>query len=163
MAAEARFLELFEVHRAHLQRVAVRLSGDAALAQDLVQDTYVRALQRFDRFEAGTNARAWLVTILTHLYYDHCKHEKVVHKGEPALANAEAVDYDPTITTISDARLYAAIRQLAPELREVVELCSLQQRSYREAAEQLGVPPGTIGTRLMRARAALKLLLDADP
>jgi RNA polymerase sigma-70 factor (ECF subfamily) len=162
MAVEARFLDLFEVHRAHLERLATRLSGDRELARDLVQDTYVRALQRFDRFESGTNARAWLATILTHLYYDHCKHQKVVHNGEPVLMIAEAVDHDPTITTISDARLYAAIQQLEPALRDVVVLCSLQQLSYSEAAERLGVPPGTIGTRLMRARAALKVLLESD-
>ena len=162
MAAEARFPELFEVHRDYLYRVALKLSGDPQLASDLVQETYLRALQRFDRFAPGTNARAWLATILTNLYYDHLKHVKVIARGERELMIIEAVEYDPTITAVSDPELYAAINQLERELRKVVVLCCLQQLSYRDAAEQLGVPQGTIGTRLMRARAALKALLGAD-
>ena len=162
MAAEARFPELFELHRDHLYRVALKLSGDPELARDLVQETYLRALQRLDRFAPGTNARGWLATILTHLYFDHCKHVKVINKRERELVIIEAVEHDPAITAVSDPELYAAINQLEHELREVIVLCCLQQLSYRDAAAKLGVPPGTIGTRLMRARAALKVLLGAD-
>ena len=159
MASEAQFRELFEPHRAYLYRVAVKLSGDPELAKDLVQETFLRAWLRFDRFQPGTNARAWLATILTNHYFDVLKHQKVVHKVEHEVMVPEAVEHDSTIETIPDDYLHAAIQALEPDLSEVIELCGLKQLPYREAAEALGVPVGTIGTRLMRARANLKVLL----
>lgn len=162
MGSEAPFRELFELHREYLYRLGVKLSGNGETAKDLVQEAFCRALQRFDVFERGTNARAWLATILTNHYYDLCKHDKVVKKGEDELmATPEAVEDDSTLETISDDYLHAAIQALEPEHREVIELCYLKQLRYREAAEALGVPLGTIGTRLMRARARLKISLLA--
>jgi len=161
MASEAQFRELFEPHRAYLQRVAAKLSGDPELAKDLVQETFCRAWLRFDRFQQGTSARAWLATILTNYYFDLRKHEKVVHKTEHAVMVPEAVEHDAMMETVPDDYLHAAIQALEPDLREVVDLCGLKQMRYREAAEALGVPQGTIATRLMRARASLKGLLTA--
>lgn len=165
MASEAQFRELFEPHRAYLHRVAVKLSGDPELAKDLVQETFYRAWLRFDKFQQGTNARAWLATILTNYYYDVRKHEKVVQKTEHEAIVPEAVEHDGThdgtMETVRDDYLHAAIQALDPDLREVIELCGLKQMRYREAAEALGLPHGTIATRLMRARASLKVLLTA--
>lgn len=168
MASEASFRELFELHRDYLYRLGVKLSGNAETAKDLVQETFCRALQRFDKFQPGTNTRAWLATILTNHYYDLCKHDKVVKKAEGELAAAPeaieaigAIEPDSMIETVSDDYLHAAIEALEQEHREVIELCYLKQMRYREAAEALGVPLGTIGTRLMRARARLKILLIA--
>jgi RNA polymerase sigma-70 factor (ECF subfamily) len=155
------FGEIIEQHRALLSRVALRLSGNPEIAKDLVGDTQLRALERFKQFRVGTDAGTWLVTILTNLYFDQLKHQKVERKAEPELAVPEAVEHDAesSIASIPDADLYAAINALEPELREAIELCYLKQMRYREAAELLGVPVGTIGTRLMRARARLKALL----
>jgi len=162
MASEAQFRELFELHGEYLHRLALRLSGNAEIAKDLVQETFCRAWLRFDMFQQGTNTRAWLATILTNHYYDLCKHDKVVKKAEGELAAAlDAIEPDSTIETVSDDYLHAAIEALEPEHREVIELCYLKQRRYREAAETLCVPLGTIGTRLMRARARLKISLIA--
>jgi RNA polymerase sigma-70 factor (ECF subfamily) len=157
----ADFGEIAEQHRALLFRVALRLSGNPEIAKDLVQETLLRGLDRFKQFRVGTDAGTWLVTILTNLFFDQLKHQKVERKAEPELAVPEAVEHDAEslIAMIPDADLYDAINALDPELRETVELCYLQQMRYREASELLSVPVGTIGTRLMRARARLRVLL----
>lgn len=156
------FAEISAGHEAQLHRVALRLSGNPEVAKDLVQETLVRALLRFAQFRAGTHAGTWLVAILTHLYFDYLKHQKVERKAEPQLMVPEAVEHDPTISTVSDTALHVAVQALEPELREVIELCYLQQMRYRDAADVLNVPMGTIGTRLMRARTRLReLLTDA--
>jgi RNA polymerase sigma-70 factor (ECF subfamily) len=155
------FGQLVEQQRPLLHRVALRLSGDPETAKDLVQETLLRALRRFDRFQPGTHAGTWLITILTHVFYDQLRHRKVMTKAEPDLVVTEAVESDPTLSVIPDADLYAAIQALEPELREVVELCYLKQMRYREVAAVLNVPMGTIGTRLMRARTRLRTLLTA--
>ena len=153
------FAAIAAQHRSALQRVAMRLSGDKALAEDLVQDTLLRALRRFDQFRPGTHPGTWMAAILTNLYFDYLKHQKVERKAEPELARAEPVEDDPVLGGVADDDLHAAIRSLEPELRRVVELCYLEQMRYREVAAILDVPVGTIGTRLMRARARLRELL----
>ena len=158
------FAEIAERHRAMLHRVALRLSGNPEVAKDLVQETLLRGLSRFHKLQHGTNPAAWLVTILTNLFYDHLKHQRVVTKAEPELAGPEAheVERDSILCTIADADLYAAVQKLEAELREVVELCYLKQMRYREVAAVLKLPVGTIGTRLMRARVRLRALLDPE-
>jgi RNA polymerase sigma-70 factor (ECF subfamily) len=158
-AGRTDFAEIAAQVRPSLQRVALRLSGNASLAEDLVQDTLMRALRRFDQFRPGTHPATWMAAILTNLYFDHLKHQKVERKAEPELAQSEAVDIDLVLSDIADDDLYAAIRSLEPELRRVVELCYLEQLRYREVAAILDVPVGTIGTRLMRARIRLRALL----
>jgi len=153
------FAAIATQHRTALHRVAMRLSGDAALAEDLVQETLLRALRRFEQFRPGTHPGTWMAAILTNLYFDYLKHQKVERKAEPELARAEEVEDDPVLGGVADDDLYAAIRSLEPELRRVVELCYLEQMRYREVAAILDVPVGTIGTRLMRARARLRELL----
>jgi RNA polymerase sigma-70 factor, ECF subfamily len=145
--------------RPALLRTAVRLSGNTALAEDLVQETLLRALRRFDQFRPGTHPATWMATILTHLYFDYLKHQRVERKAEPELTRPEAVEVDPVLGGIADEDLYAAIRSLEPDMRRVVELCYLEQMRYREVAAILDVPVGTIGTRLMRARIRLRELL----
>jgi len=153
------FTELATLYEAMLQRFALRLTGNVDAANDLVQDTLLRALRNFDQLQPGTNPAGWLMKIMTNLFYDHLKHQKVEQKAAPELATLEEVLRDTPLETVSDAELHAAIEALEAELREVVELCYLQQMRYREAAETLGVPVGTIGTRLLRARARLRELL----
>jgi RNA polymerase sigma-70 factor (ECF subfamily) len=157
--ARTDFAEIAAKVRPSLQRVAMRLSGNASLAEDLVQETLLRALRRFDRFRPGTHPGTWMAAILTNLYFDYLKHQKVERKAEPELARPEAVEVDLVLGDVADDELHAAIRSLEPELRRVVELCYLEQMRYREVAAILDVPVGTIGTRLMRARIRLRELL----
>ena len=150
-----------EQHRAHLLRTAVRLSRNMEIAKDLVQETLLRALRRFDRCQSHTHAATWLVTILTNLFFDQLRHQKVERKAEPELVVEEVVEDedDGLASGVSDDELLVAVRALEPELRDVVELCYLKQMRYREVATVLKLPVGTIGTRLMRARARLRVLL----
>jgi len=155
------FGKIAELHRAFLQQHALHLSRDPQVAQELVQDTLERGLTRFNQLRHGSYARAWLVTILTNLFYDYLKHQKVVRKAEKDLIAPEAQEVECTsvLDRISDADLYAAVQALEPELRDVVELCYIKQMRYRDAAKLLNLPAGTIGSRLMRARARLRELL----
>lgn len=156
------FGEVAEIHRAMLLRVALRLTGDPELAKDLVQEALLRGWRRFDRIQHASHTGAWLVTILTNLFYDHLKHERVVTRAAPELASGSEpeVGGDSIMLSIGDAELHAAVHALEPELREVVELCYLEQMSYRDAAAILNQPMGTIGSRLSRARVRLRALLD---
>jgi RNA polymerase sigma-70 factor (ECF subfamily) len=158
------FGELAQQHREHLHLVALRLAGDRDVAKDLVQETLVRALFHFSEYVQGTNARAWLVTILTRLYLDQRKHEKVVTEAGPRIVTMELVERDIDLTTpnISDATLWRAVDSLEPGLRQIVELRYAQQLTYREIASRLGLTVGTVGTRLMRAHDQLRRLLQAD-
>lgn len=157
---ELEFHKITEQHEAHLRRLALRLSGDAETAKDLAQETLTRAWSRFEQFKQGTNARAWLATILTRLFYDELKHARVIHRAEPELQTLRSVEHDTEISGIPDTQLWAAVKALEPDLRGVVERCYIQDMSYKAIADELNVPVGTIGTRLKRARERLKLLLN---
>ena len=157
------FRDLAALHEPFLQGTALRLAGDQELARDLVQETLARALVNFHRFQQGTNARAWMVTILTRLYYDHLKHQDVVNKASAQLVALEVAECDMgQMPAASEEKLSGAIETLEPDLRAVVICCYLQGLSYKEAAATLHVPIGTISTRLMRARERLKALLTEE-
>lgn len=155
------FGELAELHRPVLARIALRLSGNPEVAKDLVQETLVRALGCPDRIRQLSNPVAWLVKILTRLYFDYLKHQRVVTRAEPEIAaSAQHGDDDSLLDNVTDDQLRAAVQALEPELRELVELCYLKQMRYREVAAVLKLPIGTIGSRLMRARERLREYLE---
>lgn len=156
----AEFREITEQHEAQLHRLALRLSGDREAAKDLAQETLTRAWSRFGQFKQGSNARAWLATILTRLFYDGLKHARVMDRAEPVLKAMTSAESDVAVCGIPDTQLWAAVKALDPELRGVVERCYVQDMSYKAIADELNVPIGTIGTRLRRARERLKLLLN---
>lgn len=156
------FAQIAEIHRPFLLRIALWLSGNSDLAKDLVQETLLRAMRRSDRLQKR-NPGAWLVTILTNLFYDYLKHQKVVTRLEPTLRTLGEADIEiesnASTYNISDGELHAAVQSLGPELRQTIEYCYFQNMGYRQVAEILKVPVGTIGTRLMRARRRLRKLL----
>lgn len=156
------FAELAKRYEPLLLRLALHLTSNPDNARDLAQETLLRALRNFDQLQPNTNPAAWLSTILTRIFYDHLKHQKVELKAVPELSALEEVSCHSPIATVPDSALYAAVQALEPELREVVELCYLQQMRYREAAARLNVPVGTVGTRLLRARARLRELLHSS-
>lgn len=157
------FHEIAKLHEPYLHVVALRLTGDRESAKDLVQDTLARALFHFASFKQGSNARAWMTTILTRIYYDQRKHEKVVTKaGVELVTQGVASEPELALPHVSDAALWNAVNELDPDLRAVVECCYLQGLRYKEAADKLNVPIGTVATRLMRARKRLKALLREE-
>jgi len=148
-----------------LRLVARGLSRDAAELEDLVQDTYEKALRAIHTMDAGANPRGWMVTILHNLHIDRCRrrarmkpHVPCDEVPPPTPEIAEA----PAWSAISAADVRRAAVQLPDELRTTYTMFALDGRSYQEVAEALGIPKATVGTRLSRARARLKELLTAE-
>lgn len=155
------FREIAAAHAEYLHGIAVRFVRDRDTAKDLVQETLARGLVRFAQFKRGTNVRAWLTKILTRLFLDELKHEQVVAKAERELVTLEDIDgeIDDAVADVPDPVLWAAVELLGPELREIVEQRYVLALGYKQLADRLGIPVGTVGTRLMRAHARLRELL----
>jgi len=145
---------------------AVYLSGDRREAEDLVQDTLVKAYRSFDRFEPGTNLRAWLYTILANTFKNRLRRrdqhwaslDDLSPAGEAETAWSEGSVDPEAVTDDADLqqRVREAIDKLPPDFRAVVLLADLEGYAYREIADILGVPIGTVMSRLHRGRQALK-------
>src|ERR1700733_6984324 len=150
---------IVQQHRSYLLGLSVRLSGNREVAEDLVQDTFKRALQRFGELRPDSQIRAWLAMILTRLFLDHNKHNHVVEKAMAKLSTDD-IATDPIPPEISHTALWDAIEQLGPELREIIE-CHLAGKAYKEIAAELRMPIGTVSSRMKRARDRLKELLTS--
>jgi len=144
-------------HVNDLFRTAVRLIGDEARAEDVIQDVFLTAWDRFHRFEAGTNCRAWLFQILFHClrhYRRKWLNRREVRDPEEVL---EWVAAGPEVASaLTDEDVLAALESVPAEYREVVLLVDVEEFSYKEAAGILGVPAGTVMSRLSRGRALLR-------
>lgn len=145
-----------------LRAFARSLAHNAAQADDLVQDTLVKALANVERFEPGTNLRAWLFTILRNHYYSQLrKSKREVEDADGKFAARIAVrpEQDGSVD-LEDFK--AAFAQLAPDHREVLTLVGASGCSYEEAASICGCAVGTIKSRVNRARRKLSDLLGLD-
>ena len=145
-----------------LYRSAVRLTADRAEADDLVQETFAQAWVSFGSYEPGTNCRAWLFKILMNkLEHQRRRRQALLRRtaGGGELV-AERVAYVPPVEhELKDAEVLAALDRVPPRFREVVLLADVEEFSYREIAEILGVPLGTVMSRLSRGRKLLRELL----
>lgn len=141
-----------------LRRFARYLARDADHADDLVQETLIRALDALPQLDPGGNLRAWLFTILQNvLRGEWRRRRRSPVRADVSLESApEPVKSGGQIESASLSELAAAIRKLPPRFREVLMLCGVEGFDYEEAAAILGVPVGTIRSRLSRARALLK-------
>ncbi|HEX4628672.1 MAG TPA: sigma-70 family RNA polymerase sigma factor [Gemmatimonadales bacterium] len=168
-AAEAEKRASFErealVHLDSLYRVALRLTGNAAEADDLVQETMLKAYRAWHQFQQGTNAKGWLLTILRHAFINEyrrrTRHPETVDVDaiEPFSVFEEVQDDDPQGTffdRIVDDEVLKAIDQLPEQFREAVVLSDVEGLSYEEIARILEVPVGTVKSRLFRARRQLQ-------
>jgi len=147
-------------HIPPLRRYARALTGDHAAAEDLVQDTLERAWKRFRLWRRGTNLRAWLFAIMHNVFLNQVKASQ--SRQDQATDSAEV---NLPVTPPQDQRLdlrdlNRALRKLSAEKREVILLIGLEQLSYDEAAKVLGVPVGTVMSRLSRGREDLRLLMN---
>lgn len=155
------FGRLLEKEIPRLRRYARALTGDGSRADDLVQDTLVRAIAKQHRWQCGTNLRAWLFTIM------HNQNINVVRasvRQGVAVAVDEASPYlvarsDPT-GALSLRDFDRALARIPAEQRQVILLIGLEDITYEEAAAILDVPIGTIRSRLSRGRESLRKLLD---
>jgi RNA polymerase sigma-70 factor (ECF subfamily) len=146
----------------NLRAFAASLSGSVTLADDVVQDTLLRAWSNSDKFQEGTNLRAWLFTILRNTYYSHYrKRAREVQDTDGMYAGRLAVAGDQ-ISHLELADFRKALAKLPPEQREALTMIGATGLSYEEAAEICGVAIGTIKSRLNRARTKLAELLSAE-
>jgi len=140
---------------------ALRLSRNAALAEDLVQDTVERAMRFESHFIPGTNARAWLFQILFSVFITRCRRARREHRALGSLTADPCAwtvpEGNPEMTKLTP-RLANQLAQLPDSFRKAVELVDLEEMSYRDAADKMGVPVGTVMSRLHRGR---KLLASA--
>jgi RNA polymerase sigma-70 factor (ECF subfamily) len=144
----------------NLRAFAVSLCGSFHLADDLVQETLVKAWTNEARFEPGTNLRAWLFTILRNVYYSHGRRQGAEvedAEGEHAARLAVKADQDSRLE-LEDFR--RALAQLPDDQREALILVGASGLSYEEAAAVCGAAVGTIKSRVNRARARLAELLN---
>jgi RNA polymerase sigma-70 factor (ECF subfamily) len=152
-------------HLDALYRTALRMTGQGASAEDLVQETYLRAWRNHHRFEPGTNFRAWIFTILTNVYindYRRKSHAPVATdfaEGEPAGAEEPPRLSVEEVEALKDRlgdEAKAAIEKVPPEFRLPFLLCTFEDMSYKEIAEVVGIPIGTVMSRIFRARRILR-------
>lgn len=158
-------LEEFETaavpHFNELFRMASRVLGNRSDAGDVVQETFLQAWKCFDRFEAGTNCRAWLYKILFNVIRQSRRKAwrynlRFVHDDDDRTIE-ETLGYVPLIGEhLDEKRVNAAFEKLPEAYREVVLLVDVHELAYREAADALDVPIGTVMSRLSRGRAALR-------
>lgn len=152
-------------HLETVRSVALRLVGDPARADDLVQDTLLKAYRAWDRFERGTNVRGWLVTILRRTHYSAYRDRRrrgrmlrlpVVREMSGSM---EAGTPDPETEMLDravDPRLLRAIAELTPPFRTVLVMSDIDGLDYAEIARRLRVPLGTVKSRLSRARRSIR-------
>jgi len=156
------------VHLDVLYRVALRLTGNPSDADDLVQETVLKAYRAWDQYEKGTNAKAWLLTILRHAFINEyrrkTRHPETVDLDtiEPFAVFPEVQDEDPQgafFDRIVDDEVLRAIDQLPEAFRETLVLSDVEGMSYQEIAGILEIPVGTVKSRLFRARHLLQAKL----
>ena len=142
-----------------LRRYARAMVGDRAVADDLVQDTLERGWSRLAQWRPGSDLRAWLFAIMHNLRVD-----QLLCQGPNTQPLGEAESEAPMRATQSDRLevndLAAALARLPEEQRAVLLLVALEEMSYEQIASTLGIPLGTVMSRLSRGRVRLRLMLD---
>jgi RNA polymerase sigma-70 factor (ECF subfamily) len=170
MADRATFVDDTEPFMRSLYSTAVRLTGNPTDAEDLVQETYLRAYRSYESFQAGTNLRAWLFRILTNAHINRYR-AKQRRPDETELDDVEdlylyrrvqqAADFgrsaeDQLMEQFSEAEVVGAVESLPEAYRMAVLLADVEGFSYKEIAEILDIPVGTVMSRLHRGRKALQ-------
>ena len=179
IAAEARARVRFEeealVLADQVYRVARRLVGSREEAEELVQETYIRAFRSWSSFTPGTNLRAWLFRILTNLNVDRGRKIQrtpdiqPLEEGDYYLANKlaaaegeQALDQERVVERLSQDNVVGALSEVPHDFRDVVVLVDIGDFSYADAAQILDVPIGTVMSRLHRGRRILKQKLAEE-
>lgn len=161
-----------------LYNIARWLARDPTDAEDLVQETFLKALRGFSSFETDTNFKAWIFRILRNTYLtsrtglaamrtvsldEQVDERNDSGKGGNIEATIDRQTPEVNLMRLADrAALQAAMEKLAPPLLEVMLLCDVEEMKYKEIASVLDVPIGTVMSRIARARAALRRTLEGD-
>ncbi|MEW5976131.1 MAG: sigma-70 family RNA polymerase sigma factor [Acidobacteriota bacterium] len=152
-----RFEEVALPHLDELYRQAVRWLHDPVEAQDVVQQTYLEAWKSFDRFELGTNCRAWLFRILFHTLQHHRRrwNYRVLRTGQQLLDQTHS-HYPGIIEGITYDEILQSFERIPSRYRQVLLMAIVDERSYKEIAGILRIPIGTVMSRLNRGRKLLR-------
>ncbi len=160
------------VHADRLYGYAISLSRNPTEAEDLVQETYVRALPAIGRLRTDSSVRGWLFAILRNIWYNQLRHRRC----SPEFVEIDAKD--ATADKVSDKGrnclelciakmefegVRKAIQELPLEYREIILLREYEELSYQEIATVLNCPPGTVMSRLARARGKLRIAMTSRP
>ena len=159
--ADAQWLAFEAEAMPHLDRLfrhAMWLERNRAEAEDLVQETLVQALKSFHRFAPGTNCRAWLLTILQHVRANRQRKQgRAIVDSTVEERVTNMVPFVPPIPEhVTDEDLLLALGQIPPQHQEVILLCDVEEMTYKEIAAALGIPIGTVMSRLHRGRDLLR-------
>jgi len=150
---------------ARLYHFACWLTQDRAVAEDLTQETFMKALKGFSSFQQGTNFRAWIYRILRNTFLTTqagLKASVSFDSDDASLEPASAETPESVLLARDDQEaIQNALRELPVNFREVILLCDLEEMSYQEISQSLGIPIGTVMSRLSRARKAMRALLAA--
>jgi RNA polymerase sigma-70 factor (ECF subfamily) len=161
-SVEDRFEAEAMPHLNDIFRTALRVTGDRIAAEDVIQEVYLQAWRSFDRFEEGTNCRAWLYKILFHCV----SHQRRKWFRFPQLKETEEfleanlTQPESVSQHVTDEEILEALDGIAQEFRSVVVLVDVEEFAYKEVAEILSIPIGTVMSRLSRGRAMLRKRLS---
>jgi RNA polymerase sigma factor (sigma-70 family) len=145
-----------------LRRYARALTGERSAADDLVQDTLERAWTKLHLWRSGSDLRAWLFTIMHNVHVNQVRSRSAA-ATLPLDDELPEAPVRPTQADMLEVRdIDSALKRLPVEQREVLLLVALEHMSYQESADTLGIPIGTVMSRLARARERLRLMLGAD-
>ena len=161
------FDHLVRPHVDMLYRTALRMTADTHTAEDLVQETCLRAFRAFDSFKPGTNFKAWLYRILCNLTIDNARRNANVsfvewddqEANDIWTSSHSSIGRSPEVHVLHQSFMndaFKAMTHLSPEIRIVVALAILEDFSYSEIAETVGCPVGTVRSRLSRGRKQLQ-------
>ncbi|MBI4380565.1 MAG: sigma-70 family RNA polymerase sigma factor [candidate division NC10 bacterium] len=151
-------------HLPLLYRIAYRLSSNRADAEDLVQETFLKAYRAFHQFKEGTNAKAWLITILRHAHLDQVRKmskeppTEAWDEVEPRHVGSKlpAEEVETALEGSLDGDVELALQALPPQQKLAVILADLEEMSYEQIARVLDCPVGTVRSRLHHGRALLR-------
>lgn len=146
-----------------LRRYARALTGDSLQADDLVQDTLERALNKRHLWRPGSDLRAWMFTIMHNVFINQIRSRQADDTVGLDVEAYNVAAHSSPVDLLEIGDIDAAIRRLPGEQREVLILVALEQMSYAETAQTLGIPLGTVMSRLYRARERIRVLLGGEP
>jgi RNA polymerase sigma-70 factor (ECF subfamily) len=178
LSTQQEFERLFQRSRRRAYNLAYRLTGNAADAEDVTQDAYVRAWHNFETYDANRSFEGWLFRIITNRVIDMRRRQKRVpmysldtpiqgdEEGQPLAHEFAAPDSNPedlVIGPIMEEKLQKALAALPTDYRTAILLCDVEQRSYQEIALAMECAIGTVRSRIHRARVMLRKQLESTP
>lgn len=156
--------ELYARYQRPLFNYLLQLTPDYGLAEEILQDTLVAIWKSAKSFEGRSSVSTWLIGIARRQAHNTLRQRKLPLVDEAVLTDLPAADPEPeefTLASVERDELVAAFRQLAPMHREILALTFVQELSYQETAQVIGVPLGTVKSRLSNAKKALRALLES--